>query len=227
MPGHPHVIIHRARTGQAVFLDAADRALYRACLIDAARTAKVAVHAYALLSAEVRMLVSPSTERGLADLMQAVGRRYVHAFNRKYRCTGTPWEGRFRSAVVESESRFLSCMRFVEGASEVSPHAVTAVELQPVTDSSAAHHLGVLPEPLISDHAVYWALGNTPFEREAAYRRFLDQPVAEAEVAGILQAALNGWALGSHAFVTLVGDQTGRRPQRVARGRPRKNASSN
>lgn len=220
VPGHPHLVIHRGRSGERVFRDAADRDLYRASLLEAARSAKVAVHAYGLLPTEVRLLVTPESEAGLANLMQAIGRRYVRGFNQKYGCTGTPWEGRFRSAVIEAATQFLPCLRFVEDAGP----ARADVDADPTIDgcASAAHHLGLHVDPLVSEHMVFWALGNTPFEREAAYRRLIAQPLAQSEVATILHAALNGWALGSLAFATMVGDQAGRRPLRSARGRPRK-----
>jgi putative transposase len=202
--------------------DVADRGLYRACLLDAARAANVAVHAYSLLPTEVRLLVSPHTERGLADLMQAVGRRYVRAFNQKYQLTGTPWEGRFRSAVIEVEAQFLPCLRFVETGTAGDPPVPTLVGTEPNHASSLAHHLGLRGDTLVTDHPAFWDLGNTPFDREAAYRRFIDQPVDATEVAAILHAALNGWVLGSQAFADMISDSTGRRPQRIARGRPRK-----
>lgn len=206
-----------------MFHDPADRDSYRANLLEAARTARVAVHAYALLPAEVRLLVSPEGEAGLADMMQAIGRRYVRGFNQKYGCTGTPWEGRFRSAVIESRAQFLPCLRFVEtitGPSGCDAEALPGPS--PDRYSSAAHHLGLRVDPIISDHPVFWALGNTPFEREAAYRRFAAQPAAQSEVAAILLAALNGWALGSAEFAVMVGNQAGRRSLPATRGRPRK-----
>lgn len=209
MPGHPHLVIHRGRSGQAVFVDAADRASYLANLGDAARAAKVSLHGYALLANETRLLATPEAADGLAQLMQAVGRKYVPAFNKKHVRSGTPWDGRFRSAVVGPGQHFLACLRFVEAANESA-------------NSSLAHHLGRWIDPLVADHPALWALGNTPFEREAVYRRFIEQPPAEGEVAAILLATRNGWALGSPAFCAIVARQTGRRTQPMARGRPRK-----
>ena len=220
MPDHPHVIIHRGRSGHPVFRDSADRETYRASLIEAARNARVAVHAYALLPTEVRLLVSPESKGGLAELMQAVGRRYVRSFNQKYLCTGTPWEGRFRSAVIEAGSLFLPSMRFVEGSPDICPRADDAGLLPEW--SSLGHHLGARVDSLVIDHPAFWALGNTPFEREAAYRRFVERPVVDSEVAAILLAALNGWALGSAQFAVIVRERTGRRSQRAAPGRPQK-----
>ena len=223
MPGHPHVIIHRGRSGHAVFLDAADSASYFAALSEAARVAKVDVHAYALLACEIRILARPETASGLADMMQAVGRRYVPAFNTKHGRTGTPWEGRFRSTVIEAERHFLTCLRFVEAWGEAVGGAAAAAAVPPLT--SAGHHLGLRIDPLVVDHPAFWAFGNTPFEREAAYRQFVDQAPAQGEVAAILLATLNGWVLGSPEFRAMVTPQTGRRAQPAARGRPRKSGA--
>jgi len=224
LPGQPHMIIHRGQSGQAVFSDAADRDHYLAGLRASATEARVAIHAYALLENEVRLLVTPSTVTGLADLMQAVGRQYVPAFNKKYGRSGSPWQGRFRSTVIEAANHFRACLRFVESWGEVETADATRA-LGGAVWSSAAHHLGTRVDPLISDHPAFWAFGNTPFEREAAYRHFVKQAPAEDEVAAILRAALNGWVLGSPEFVASVGRQTGRRPQPAQRGRPKKGAA--
>lgn len=198
-----------------MFVAAVDRDHYLAGLRESAFDANVMIHAYALLDNEVRLLVTPSTETGLADLMQAVGRRYVGAFNKRHGRSGTPWDGRFRSTVVEPGRCVRECLRLVE----------TAVECQAIHDqfewSSLRHHLGLCSDPLITEHSDYWALGNTPFERQAAYRQFFEQATSASDMATILQAATNGWVLGSPAFATLVCDATGRRPHRLSRGRPR------
>ena len=203
-----------------MFADGTDRENYLACLCDAAKQAGVAIHAYGLHAAEVRLLATPETEAALGQLMQSVGRRFVKLFNQRHARTGTPWEGRFRSTVIESERYLLACMRFVEGAG-------AALGLGGRLDdahlgSSAAHHLHGAADPLIVEHASFWALGNTPFEREAAYRAYVAQPPAAAEMATILLAARKGWALGSEHFADLVGRQSGRRATPASRGRPKK-----
>ena len=209
------MIIHRGQSGQVVFAVAADRVSYLAGLRESAADAKVLIHAYALLDNEVRLLVTPSTETGLADLMQAVGRRYVGAFNKRHGRSGTPWDGRFRSTVVEPGRCVRECMRLVESVVERS------VACDQPDCSSLRHHLGQCPDPLVTEHPDYWALGNTPFERHAAYRRLVEEVSSTSDMATILRAATNGWVLGSPAFAILVRDATGRRPHQLARGRPR------
>jgi len=92
--------------------------------------------------------------------------------------------------------------------------------------SSGAHHLGRRSDPLVSDHSLYWALGNTPFEREVAYRKLLDDGLAAVQVAAMGAALHKGWALGSDAFVAEIEKGGERRMAPLPRGRPRKQAEA-
>ncbi len=220
MPGQAHVIIHRGHNGQVVFVDDRDRASYLSSLRDAAAEAGVAIHAYGLFGREVRLLATPRDAAGLARMMQSVGRRFVRAFNQRHGRTGTPWEGRFRSTAIEAAPHFLACLRFVEGPPESSAGAASSGgEVEP---SSAARHLAGRDDSLVQAHPAYWALGNTPFEREAAYRQFASRPVSAPQLAAILHAALHGWALGSDAFAARAAHHAQRRARPSAPGRPRK-----
>ena len=214
-PGLPHLIVHRGHNGQVVFLDDADRAHYLRALAMCAREAGVAVHGYGLQSTEVRLLATPDDERGLAAMMQALGRRYVRAFNLRHGRSSTPWEGRFRSTVIEPRVYLVPALLVVEasGMALASGH-------DPAPWTSSAHHLGQRFDPLVTEHASFWALGNTPFEREAAYRALLQRGLGAHEVATILDAATKGWALGTPEFVERLGADTGRRTRPLPRGRP-------
>jgi putative transposase len=217
VPDQAHLIVQRGRSGGAIFLNDGDRQSYVDALRSSSVEASVTVHAYSLLETEVRLLVTPASRDGLARLMQAIGRRYVTGFNRNHDRNGTPWEGRFRSTVIEASDYFLPVMRYVE-----LPWFEREAGGESVRGSSVGHHLGHLVDPVIAEHPIYWTLGNTPFERELAYRRFLEQPVDDAERARILEAAIFGWPLGSDAFKVAVQDRTGRRAHRKAAGRPMK-----
>jgi putative transposase len=196
--GHPR---------QPVFADEADRRQFLLLLREAATAAGVAVHAYALLDNEVQLLATPADADSLSRTMQGLGRRYGAHFNRRHDSTGGLWEGRFRSTVVEPERHLLSCMRFIEEGQAAS---------------SAAHHVGERVDPLVNDHALYWALGNTPFERQAAYRHMLEHPLSGLERQQIRDAAMKSWPLGSEQFLAGLAAQTDRRLIPLKRGRPRK-----
>lgn len=219
IPGWPHLVVQRGHNGREVFVDDVDRVLFRSLLHEAAVHHVVQVHAYGLLDDEVRLLVTPATADGLSKLIQAIGRRYVTRFNRRHARSGSLWEGRFRATVIEPEQHLLSCMLFVEGsgAGVESGHSDGAW-------SSAPHHLGVKIDPLVADPSQYWALGNTPFDREAAYRHLYQQALTEKQFSEIRKALNAGWPLGNEQFREALVSSTTRRLTPKPRGRPRKAA---
>jgi putative transposase len=217
IPGWPHLVVLRGHDRRVVFADDADRSLFRGFLQDAAKELSVQIHAYALLDHEVRLLATPPAADGLSKLVQSIGRRYVIRFNRRHHRSGSLWEGRFRATVVEPEQHLLTCMLYVEGGV-----AGTTTASSGGVWSSAPHHLGAKVDPLLSEPAQYWALGNTPFEREAAYRQLHEQALTELQLVEV-QAALNsGWPLGGERFRTTLEASTSRRLEPLPRGRPRK-----
>src|SRR4051812_44101020 len=115
VPGLPHCVIQRGHNGQTVAADDTDRQAYLRALRDAAATNGVAVHAYALGDDEVQLLVTPSAAPSLSQMMQALGRRYVSAYNARHGRSGTLWDGRFRAAVVEPGAWMLLALRWVDG----------------------------------------------------------------------------------------------------------------
>ena len=217
--GQAHHLIQRGNNGQAVFLDDEDRRAYLAALRDAASAHAVAIHAYVLMDSHVHLLATPSTPEGLSRMMQALGRRYVGGFNRRHGRSGTLWEGRFRGAVIESERYFLSCMRYIE-ANPVRSGLVSQAADYPW--SSHAHHAGQRSDPLVTDHSLFWSLGNTPFDRQSAYKLLSEQLLAPELVQALTTTALKGWGLGSAEYLQRVSEEAGRRVSPRSRGRPRK-----
>lgn len=214
--GWPHHVIQRGHNRQAVFVDDEDRRGYLDALREAASGCGVALHAYALLDGEVHLVVTPREAASLSSAMQRIGRCYVAAFNRRHGHAGTLWEGRFRAGVFDP-AYLLPTLRLVETL-PVRRGMATAAEDYPW--SSAAHHLGVRYDAAIVEHAAYWRLGNTPFEREQAYRRIIEQALTDNEIDLLLLNALKGWALGPVPDI-------GRRGQPLSRGRPRKRSVPN
>jgi putative transposase len=204
LPGLPHLVLQRGHNAQPVFRDADDRIFFRQVLREVARANGVAIHAYALREQEVALLITPVDAAATGKMMQALGRRYGHAFNRRHGHTGSLWEGRFRATVLEAELHLLSAMRWLESSG----------------DSSLEHHTGKVVDPLITEHPHFWSLGNTPFEREMAYRQWLGQPAPASEAEQLKSAVLQGWPLGSPEFMQRVARLTDRRLEPLPRGRP-------
>ena len=137
----------------------------------------------------------------------------------RYQRSGTLWEGRYRATVIDSERYFLTCSRYIE-LNPVRGGLATSPGDYPW--SSYAHHVGRQHDPLITDHRLYWALGNTPFDRELAYRDLVDQSLGASEVTTLTDATMKGWALGPEQFIDSLAKQTSRRLAPGKRGRPRK-----
>lgn len=217
VPGLPHHVIQRGNDRQPIFRDDVDRRRYLETLLDVTRTNRVAVHAYVLMDDHMHMLATPATAEGLSRAMQSLGRRYVGWFNARHQRSGTLWEGRFRCAVIETERYLLACMCFIE-LNPVRAGMVARAADYPW--SSARFHLGQRQDPTVTDHPLFWALGNTPFEREAAWRSVLDQGLPSDEIEKISESAIKGWACGSAAFLDWLKHRTERPVAPRPRGRP-------
>jgi putative transposase len=218
IPDQLHHIIARGNNDQPVFREEADYRAFLGWLRAAALQAGVAVHAYVLLPNRIQLLATPPNELALGRMMQALGRHYVPYFNAKYARSGSLWEGRFRATVLEADY-FIPCSCLIEH----QPLAAGLVtELAAYPWSSHAHHIGSVKDALITDHPGYWALGNTPFDREAAYQLLSESPPATQQAAAIDLATWKGWALGSDAFKRQLEKQSTRRLQPAKRGRPPK-----
>jgi putative transposase len=228
IPGHPHHVVQRGNNRQPLFFDPDDQRLYLEALREASRVHSVAIHAYALLESEVQLLATPSDGSGLSKMIQSLGRRYVAAFNRRHERSGSPFDGRYRATVVDSADWFVKCMVFIETAPARAAAAVTSASARPqavggtgpvVPVSSAPHHLGRLTDPMIWEHPNYWSIGNTPFEREAAYKLLLEQGL-DAQALSMIQRSIDkGWPLGSPQFVAALAHHTTRRLVPLKRGR--------
>lgn len=221
LAGHAHHLIQRGLNRQPVVSDDIDRERLLAELRESAALHKVAIHAYVLMDNHLHLLATPETDLGLSRMMQSLGRRYVAAFNKRHQRSGTLWDGRFRAAPLEAGLHLLACMRFIE----LNPQRLGQVGApEDYPWSSAAHHLGRRRDPLVFDHALFWALGNTPFEREAVYRAWLEQGVAMEEGRRLADSALKGWPLGSAGFLRGLADDTERPVAPRPRGRPPRQA---
>lgn len=221
VPHQPHLVFQHGI--ESIFRDGDDNAAFLAWLREAARLFKVAIHAYVLLPDRLHLLATPADQTGLGRMMQWLGRHYVPYFNRKYGRAGTLWQGRFKAAVIDPERYFMACSRYIELQPVLDGLAGSALDYR---WSSCTHHVGASPDPLITDHQSYWALANTPFGREAAYRELMEQALTADEIATIRNAERKGWALGTEQFKVLLEKSGQRRVSPAKRGRPRKEALS-
>ncbi len=217
LPGYPHHVIQRGNNRQAIFAKTADYQRLLDLLDDNARQFDVAIHAYVLMSNHFHLLVTPQSSDGLPQMMQAVGRRYVRYFNDSQQRSGTLWEGRYRSTLIQTDRYLLACMAYID----LNPvRAGLVAQAADYSWSSHGHYIGRRADKLVTPHPLVWELGNTPFAREAAYAELVQAGVNPVHQTALTQATLSGWALGEPDFVADLQKRTQRRVAKGQAGRP-------
>ena len=196
LPGLPHQVIYRGNNGQSVFLDDQDRQRMLDCLAQYAAEQRVDLHAYVLLPAEVVLLLTPQVEGALSAFMQAVGRRYTRQFNQRHGRSGTLWEGRYRSTVLQPEAYVLPCMVCIDQRPVQEGLAQTPQDYR-----WSSHHALAYGEadPLIAPHPDYLALGANPAERQHRYRAMVMDTVDPEDVETIRKHLSRQHAYGHFA----------------------------
>src|SRR5204863_2827599 len=106
-----------------------------------------------------------------AALMRKLGQRYVPYFNSRYGRTGTLWEGRFKSCLVDSARYVLACHRYIE-LNPVEAGMVAAPAAYPW--SSHRGNIGLVDDKLLTSHSEYLALASDPAPRRASYLGLFD-----------------------------------------------------
>lgn len=150
-------------------------------------------------------------------MMQAVGRRYVRHVNDMSGRTGTLWEGRYKSSLVDGDRYVLACHRYIE----LNPVRAGMV-VQPGDYPWSSHGSNALGQTdlLLSPHPVYLQIAADAAEHRAHYRTLVAQGIAADELAIRLYIQRQR-ALGSSRFQQQVEQQLERRAGIGKPGRPR------
>ena len=216
LPGYPHHVIQRGNNRQPIVLDEADRKMLYSLWLEESQRHKVAVNAYVLLDNHFHMLLTPPSDEAMSLMMQSVGRSYVRYFNKRHNRSGTLWEGRYKSSLIDSEAYLLTCMAYID----LNPvRAGLAESAEDFSWSSYKHLAGQNIDKLVTPHALYWGLGNTPFAREAAYAEFVAGGLSAATQKALTESALKGRVVGRPDFLTSLEKSTQRQilPQKAGR----------
>ena len=222
--GQAHHVIQRGTGRQLVFRSADDFSRMLEMLADVARKFDLAIHAYVLMGNHFHLLLTPADRSSLSAGMQALGRSYVRYFNDRNGRIGALWEGRFKATFIESERYLFTCMSYID----LNPvRAALAAHPSEYAWSSYGHNAGLRRDPIIKEHPLFWALGNTPFARQAAYREIVDAGISLVDQAGLTEATLKGWGFGTPSYLQSLAASLVRRTSPLKKGRPFKQAQSN
>ena len=223
LAGYPHHVIQRGNNRQAIFTIVADYQQLLGLLEENSEKFDVDIHAYVLMTNHFHLLATPQNDKGLPLLMQAVGRSYVRYFNDRQTRTGSLWEGRYRSTLIETDRYLMACMAYID----LNPVRAGIVgEARDYAWSSHGLYVGLRNDRLITPHALFWDLANTPFGREVAYADLVRAGIGADQQAALTKSALAGWALGEPDFVADLQKRTERRVNQVKVGRPKSRTDS-
>ena len=217
VPGHPHHILQRGNNRQPIFSTASDRQIFLDLLHAACSKSAVALHAYVLMDNHFHLLATPEAVDSLPRMMQAVGRSYVRYYNNSQGRSGTLWEGRYKSVLIQADRYLIPCMVYIDLNPVRSGSVAQAGDYE---WSSYCHYAGLRADKSLTPHPIIWELGNTPFSREARYRELVQAGIAPQQQIALTQSVSSGWALGDLTFVSNMEEIAGRRLSRAQAGRP-------
>ncbi len=197
VPGLPHHIVQRGNNRQATFFSDLDYQVYLDRLREYAEQFHVAVHNYVLMTNHVHLLLTPEDELGVSQMMQALGRIYVRYINKSYSRSGTLWEGRFKSSVVNSDDYLFKVSRYIE----LNPVRANMVQ-HPAEYPWSSYHGNALGKPikLLTPHPLYVKLGDTPEVRQRQYQSLFDSALCDNSIEAIRMASCKSWVLGDLRF---------------------------
>jgi putative transposase len=219
LPDLPQHLIIRGNNRQAVFRSDGDRVFFHRCLVEVSRQHGVQVHAYVLMGNHIHLLATGREVRSISRMIQAAGRRYVSYFNYLYKRTGTLWEGRYRSSVVETDRYLLTCQQYIE----LNPVRAGMVS-DPLDFPWSSHRCLVRgkADDVVTPHALYDGLAMADAERRHRYRTMFDRPIPAETMTMIRNSVQKGWALASEAYCVELGLRSGRRAAPLSRGGARR-----
>lgn len=201
IPGVPQHVVQRGNNRQACFVDHYDYRLYLKLLEQACSKHECKIHAYVLMSNHVHMLLTPEIKDGVSLLFRDLGRDYVRLFNKRYERTGTLWEGRFKSSLVDSDRYLLACYRYIE---------LNPVRAQMAKDPSnyrwSSYRSNGLGETdrLLTPHSTWLALASDDHKRRLCYLNLFDTAISNDLICQIRTGLAKGIPFGSGKFVQQV-----------------------
>lgn len=198
MPGYPHHVVQRGHNRNAVFVEDHDYHYYIDTLAEWSTAFAIRVHAYCLMTNHVHLLLEPETSSGLGALMKRLAGRQTRYRNRLERRSGTLWEGRYRSSIVDAENYLGACIRYIE---------LNPVRARMVTDpfdyrwSSCRAHAG--------RESIDWLVPVAAMTGD--YAGFLERGLREEQLTLMREAVNRCQLTGGKRFVDEVEAALGRR----------------
>jgi len=224
LPGVPQHVIQRGNNRQVTFFDESDYVRYLEDLQEATERWDCDIHAYVLMTNHVHLLMTPNQEESIAKVMQSVGRKYVRYINGVYRRSGTLWEGRYKSSVIQCDRYLLTCYRYIE----LNPLRAGMVE-NPGNYRWSSYRCNAhgRPDRLVTMHSEYLKLGADDGQRQHAYRELFKHKIDDEQLHQIRDSLQQCRVLGNDRFRNEIETALAIKATPMRRGRPRKDDAKN
>lgn len=215
--GIPVHVIQRGNNRQACFACDEDYGVYAGWLKKYSKKYKVDIHAWVMMTNHFHLLCTPRQDGGISQMMQSLGRRYVQYFNFEYDRSGTLWEGRFKSCLIQAERYLLEVYKYIE---------LNPVRARMVSDPGeyrwSSYQVNALGKVsgLCTPHQEYISLGEESSSRQSNYRELFVHQVEGKLLEEIRDNTNKGMAVGNDRFKEELESLTGRRLKSKKRGRP-------
>jgi len=219
LPDIPQHIIQRGNNRHVCFFEENDYVVYLSKLKEYAEKYQVEIHSYVLMTNHVHLRATPRNKTGVSEMMQSLGRYFVRYINKRHGRTGTLWEGRFKSCLVDSDNYFLTVSKYIE----LNPVRARMVA-HPAEYPWSSYRFNALGKniTLITPHDCYFALGRDDVSRRNTYNQLFLIDIPDSTLEEIRNAINKAWALGEDRFIKQIEAQTGRRASALPRGGDRK-----
>jgi len=218
LPDLPYHIVQRGNNREVCFVEPENYQYYLELWKECSNRYGVAIHAYCLMTNHIHFLVTPEEKDSISRATRVVGSRYAYYFNKKYRRTGTVWEGRHKASLVQNERYFLICGRYIE----LNPVAANMVK-KPEEYKGSSYRINAWGGASnLVPHAEYLKLGNDAETRCYAYRELFKNYLSEKDVHIIENASKYCQPLGDDRFKFQIETKYGIKLGYGSRGRPRK-----
>ena len=217
LPDIPVHIVQRGHSREPVFFENDDYSAYLHWVEEAAERHECEIHAYVLMTNHAHLLVTPRDKKSVSLLMQHIGRRYTPYVNHTYGTSGSIWEGRFKSSLIQDEKYLLTCMRYIE-LNPVRANMVT----NPAQYRWCSYRCNAQAKDnnLITPHPLYQQLGRTTLERCEAYKALFKAHLDPEDLKDIRASLQTGTPLGNEYFKEKIEKKLKTKVGQARRGRP-------
>ncbi len=114
LAGLPVHLMQRGHNRDAYFFTEEGFQAYRDWLAESLKQSDCALHAYVFMTNHVHLLLTRPQPEAVSQLMISLGRRHVQYINQTHHRTGTLWDSRYKSSLVDADNYWLLCQRYIE-----------------------------------------------------------------------------------------------------------------